>query len=152
VRWVGPWELQIYVLADLLLVFSGCVGADASSLDALACACTTLSVGATCKLLGGLADQSAVLRSEWRAQGTSWRCAVALWHVARAIALAVALRTAEVSRETLNANGLLVALTTCLWISIMGGVALLGSRQGSCRHGSNGCELHSFCWNLLGNA
>jgi len=108
VRWVGAWELKIYVLADLQLVLSRCVSAEANALDALAGASAALSVRSVGSQLGRLADQSTVLRSEWRAQRTSWLGSVTLWEVAGAVALAVALWTAEVSRQTLYTYGLFI--------------------------------------------
>ena len=76
-----------------------------------------------------LAHESAVLVARGGAQGALRSGLVARWHVAGAASLAVALGTAEVSRQALHAHSLLVRLAACLWVPV---VSRVGERCHLC--------------------
>ena len=76
-----------------------------------------------------LAHESAVLVARGGAQGALRSGLIARWHVARAASLAVALGTAEVSRQALHAHSLLVRLAACLRVPV---VSRVGERRHLC--------------------
>ena len=76
-----------------------------------------------------LAHESAVLVARGGAQGALRSGLVARWHVARAASLAVALGTAEVSRQALHPHSLLVRLAARLRVPV---VSRVGERCHLC--------------------
>ena len=76
-----------------------------------------------------LAHESAVLVPRGGAQGALRSGLVARWHVAGAASLAVALGTAEVSRQALHSHSLLVRLAARLRVPV---VSRVGERRHLC--------------------
>ena len=69
-----------------------------------------------------LADQSTVLVTGSGAQGALRSSGVALWHIAGAASLGVALRTAEVTGQALHTHRLLIRFAASAWVAVVGGV------------------------------
>ena len=69
-----------------------------------------------------LANQSAVLVTGSGAKGTLRSGGVTFWHVTWAAASAVALGTAEVTRQSLHFHSLLIRFAARAWVAVVGGV------------------------------
>ena len=90
-----------------------------------------------------LANQSAVLVTGSGAKGTLRSGGVTLWHVTWAAASAVALGTAEVTRQSLHFHSLLIRFAARAWVAVVGGVGCNGHLQ---LRRMNECRLlYSYC-------